>query len=288
MKKTTWSVVMLIVSLMFMGCANDGCAVQPSVVRVGDKEFSSDIKVQSEIRERKLVKYIADRTVRITTHCQVVNTKTGKTITKYKESGWGTGAVLVSTKHYSLIQTAAHVVKVVEKAKGDLKYTCDRFYLEKRDIHNNVIKTYGKVSIYKKDTKHDIAILMVPYNLGVSSRLASSSYIGQRVRLLGYPYLRGVFGKHLSYASGYVMTLNIGKQRSWKNTKGLARFSAVGYFGNSGGAVWNSNGQIVGIVTSMVGFKTPGGFVPQHGSLYGLNLKYIKNFYNEKQVKYIK
>ena len=76
----------------------------------------------------------------------------------------------------------------------------------------------------------------------------------------------------------------MGVQSTWKNTKDIARYSAVGYFGNSGGAVWDDNGKIVGTVTSMIGFRTLGGYVPQHGSLYGLDLNYIKKFYRENQV----
>lgn len=287
MKSASNFITILMVVLMFTGCTNGGCSIQPQSIRVGDADFIADKNNSQELAEKRLIEYVTERTVRITTHCQVVNTKTGKIIQKYKERGWGTGTILVSTKNYSLIQTAAHVTKVMEKTSGDLKMSCDKFFLEKRDSKNNIIKTYGKVSVYKKDIKHDIAVLMVPYNMGVSSKLADTSYIGQRIRLLGYPHLRGVSGTHLSYASGHIMTLNIGKQKTWNNTKGKARFSAVGYFGNSGGAVWNSQGQIVGIVTSMIGFRTLGGYVPQHGSIYGLDLEHIKKFYVEKQISIV-
>ena len=218
MKSASNFVVVLIAVLMFTGCTNGSCTIQPPPIRIGDADFILDKSNSRELIEKRLIEYTTKRTVRITTHCQVVNTKTGKIIKKYKEHGWGTGTILVSTKRYSLIQTAAHVTKITEKTSGDLKMTCDKFFLEKRDTKNNVIKTYGKVSVYKKDIKHDIAVLMVPYNLGVSSKLADTSYIGQRIRLLGYPSLRGVSGKHLSYASGHIMTLNMGKQKQWKNS----------------------------------------------------------------------
>ena len=259
--------------LFFIGCSN----------RIGDTDFMARA-LPTESRHRELIQYIADRTVRIVVHCQIVDKKTGKVEQPYKPSGWGTGAILKSTKKYSLIQTAAHVVSDSVRENSDYKRTCNKYTLEKRDLSNKVIAEYDKVSVYRKNITHDIAVLMVPYNLKVSSKFAAGTYVGQKIHLLGYPKLRGVDGKHISYAPGYIMTLNMGVQSTWKNTKDIARYSAVGYFGNSGGAVWDDNGKIVGTVTSMIGFRTLGGYVPQHGSLYGLDLNYIKKFYRENQV----
>ena len=272
-----------LILLFFIGCSNNGCMIPSPSNRLGDVEFSAK-RTPSEERKKVLLKYIAERTVRIIVQCQTIDKTTGKITQPYKPSGWGTGAVIKSTKNYSLIQTAAHVVSNTIKENSDLKKSCNKYSIEKRDLNNKVINTYDKVAIYKKNVKHDIAVLMIPYNLKVSSQFATSTYIGQRIHLLGYPKLRGVSGKHLSYAPGYIMTLNMGVQSTWKGTKDIARYSAVGYFGNSGGAVWDSNGKIVGVVTSMVGFRTLGGYVPQHGSLYGLDLKYIKKFYKDNQV----
>ncbi len=283
MKNKRHYLISVLILFFLVGCSNNGCAMQPSVSRIGDVDLNANevLKVQ---RKKKFLKYIAARTVRIIIQCQVLNTKTNKITKPYKSKGWGTGTILVSTDNYSYIQTAAHVVTNSEKINGDLKETCDKYLLERRGLDNKVIKVYGKVAIYKKDTKQDIAVLIVPYSLNVSSKFAKTSYIGQRVHLLGYPSLRGVSGTHLSYASGYIMTLNMGKQKNWKSSKGIARSSAVGYFGNSGGAIWTNSGKIVGMVTSLVGFRTFGGFIPQHGSLYGLDLKHIKEFYKVKQV----
>ncbi len=266
-----------------MGSGGISCVIEQPSNRMGDIDFG--IKASpGEKRHKELLEYISKRTVRIVIHCQTVNKKTGKITQPYKPSGWGTGAILKSTKKYSLIQTAAHVVSDSVKENSDLKKTCNKYSIEKKDLNNKIIATYDKVAIYKKDVKHDIAVLMVPYNLKVSSKFADSTYIGQKIHLLGYPKLRSVTGKHLSYAPGYIMSLNLGNQSTWKNTKGIARYSAVGYFGNSGGAIWDDNGKIVGVVTSMIGFRTLGGYIPQHGSLYGLGLKSIKKFYRENQV----
>lgn len=262
------------------------CVVQNGYNRPGDLEFKSQWAVKQEKEERLLLEYIAKRTVRVISSCKIVNTKTGKVAQKYKESGWGTGAVIISKNNYSLIQTAFHVVDHTDTVKGGYKKSCDKFVLERRDLSNKITGIYDKVTIYKKNKTLDIAVLIVPYDLGVSSSFSDKMYIGQKIRLLGYPYLRGVSGKHLSYADGKILTINMGKQPTWKDVTDITRYSTIGYFGNSGGAVWTSEGKIVGIITSMTGFRTMlGSFIPQSGCLYGLGLNGIRNFYKQSGVE---
>lgn len=267
--------------VLFLSLISFSCVVHPEIERTGDVEFKSS----AAKKEKNLVEYISKRTVRVIKQCKVIDVKTKKVLKSYKPYSWGTGAIVLSTKNYSLVQTAAHVTDGYESENSDTKVFCDKFTLEKRDVHNKITHTYDKAVLYKKNVKDDISVLVVPENLGVSSQFASEMYVGQRVRLLGYPHLRAVKGVHLSYSTGYIMSANLGKQQAWKGSKGAVRYSAPGYFGNSGGAVWTSDGKIVGIVTSLVGFRTFGGYIPQNGCLYGLDLKRIKEFYKEKEIK---
>lgn len=279
------TILMVVMTTLFVGCNGSGCAVQPGATRTGDTAFDGSHGKAEEV-EKRLTKYISKRVVRVVRLCQVRNMKTGMIKEDYKEKGWGTGAIVVSTKHYSLIQTAAHVAETSEKTSGDLIRSCDKFLIEQRDLNNKVVATYGKVGILARDETRDIGVLRVPYDLGVSSRLATNVYIGQRVRILAYPWLRGIDKAHLSYSSGHIGTLNIPRKHSLRKSPNQMRIDAFGYLGTSGGAVWTSDGKLVGIVTHLTGWKPfLQDIIPQNGCLYGPTVEALRNFYKMKGIK---
>lgn len=281
------TVAMMVMLSLFIGCNGYGCAIQPAAVRNGDSSFNGGHGKTEEV-EKRLVEYISKRVVRVVMQCQVLDVESGKIVQEYKEAGWGTGAIIVSTDNYTLIQTAAHVIELKTTTSGDKVRTCDRFIIEQRDLNNKVIATYGNVGIVAKDDTRDIGVVRIPYNLGVSSKLADSVYIGQRIRILAYPWLRGIQKAHLSYASGYIATINLGRKNSLRKSPNQMRIDAFGFMGSSGGAVWTSDGKLVGIVTMLTGWRTFGGYIPQHSCLYGPSVEALKNFYREKGIKIVK
>ena len=280
--KHTSTVMMMVVFALFVGCNGYGCSMQPPI-RNGDTSFNADGNSKEEA-EKKLINYISKRVVRVVILCQIVNIETGVIIQKYKETGWGTGAIVVSTDKYSLIQTAAHVIDTSTTTKGNLQKTCDKFSIEQRDVNNKIINTYDKVGILTSDATRDIGVLRIPYNLSVSSRLANSIYLGQRVRVIGYPFLRGIKKSQLSYSNGHVATINIERENSINKSPNQMRIDLFGYMGSSGGAVWTSDGRLVGTVTMLTGWRTFGGYIPQHSCLYGPSVVALKNFYREKGI----
>jgi hypothetical protein len=233
---------------------------------------------KAEKLEKGLIDYITKRTVRIAVNCKVVDNTTRKVVEKYKENGWGTGTILVSTKDYSLIQTALHITAKKNKKVTEGTRICDKLYIEQVNTENRSISMYkGKVEILKINKKIDVAILKVFKNYRVSTPIAKDTYLGQGVRVLGYQWLRGVKSYHLSYEKGYIATHNIGLKNV--KIKGALRIGVAGYFGNSGGAVWNQQGELVGIITSLIGFGTLGGYVPQQNCLYGPGIEALRPFY---------
>lgn len=267
----------LISALIGLGCS--GCVEVRK--EPGLDNYKSYFSKQEEA-EKRLTKYIVDRTVRVVIYCKVVNSDTGKIVKKEKERGWGTGAILVSTKNYSYIQTANHVVDIKKTTRKDNLTRICRFGIERRDVYNRVKDLYkGRIHVAAIDENKDIALLKAHYNFGVSSKIATTSHIGQNVKLIGFPALRGIKKAHLSYGAGKVATLNMGTKNSLRKMKYQMRVSIGAYFGNSGGAIWNSKGKLVGIATLLTGFRTLGGFVPQQDCLYGPGVKALREFYSD-------
>lgn len=265
----------LISTLIGLGCS--GCVEvrkEPSL-----ENYKSYFSKQ-EKAEKRLTKYIVNRTVRVITYCKVVNLDTGKVVKKEKEYGWGTGAILVSARNYSYIQTANHVVDIKKTIQKDNRIRICRFGIERRDVYNRVKDLYkGGINVVAVDKNKDIAVLKIPHNFGVNSKIAATSHIGQDVKLIGFPALRGIKKAHLSYGSGKIATLNMGTKNSLRKMKYQMRIGIGGYFGNSGGAVWNNKGELVGVATLITGFRTLGGFVPQQDCLYGPGVRALREFY---------
>jgi len=259
--------------VLLVNC-NSCVEVSSGNVRYGFERYTNFYS-SPEKAEKALIDHIAKRTVRVIARCMVINTATNTVTIPYKDVGWGTGTIMSSVGDHSIVQTAYHVVMDNDLVSGDLKRVCDRFAIEQRDTNNIVISTFrGKIEVVASDKESDLAALKVYTNFGVSSAVARVSYLGQSIRIIGYPFLRGVKGVHLSYEKGHISTINMGYKPSAQ-----IRVGASGYFGNSGGAVWNQQGELVGTVNSMVGFRTLGGFVPQPNCLYGAGVHALRAFY---------
>jgi len=182
-----------------------------------------------EQAEQALVAHITKRTVRVVIQCIIYDTRTNEVYKKKYDAGGGTGAIVYSSKNYSLVQTAEHVVNRNDAKSGHYIRKCTGFKIIRKDVNNTITDTVeGKVKILAVDKKYDIAMIQVFYNFGVQSKIAKKTYLGQSVRVIGYPANRYVRGSHLSYERGYIATKNMGTTN--------VRYGTAGYFGNSGGS----------------------------------------------------
>lgn len=282
--KTFFGFVSTAVLFVFLtlGC-NGGCTTVTQQQKFGFQRFDG-YSAETEATEQRLIKHIADRTVRISVMCKIVNEK-GEIVKNYFPSGWGSGTIVMSTSKYSLIQTANHVMDNKNETQDNLTRICDKYTVERRDLNNRVVFTYsGRIDIVVADEINDISVFKVYANLGVSSAIAKSASIGQEIRILAYPGLRGLKGSHLSYSRGYIATLNIGKANSLRNADDQMRVATFGFFGSSGSGVWNIRGELVGVVTMLTGFNTFGGFVPQQDCIYGPSAKALRTFYTKNKL----
>jgi S1-C subfamily serine protease len=281
MRTVSFSALAAVLIFLSLGC-NGGCT-NGSNDRLGYKKFYGYHFINNESVEKDLIKHIAKRTVRITVSCKVVGPN-NIVFDNYREVGWGSGAIVFSSKRYSLIQTANHVVSN-NSSFFVVRRICDKFTIERRNVNNQLISTYrDKVDIYATDRANDIAILKVYKNFGVSSAIAKEIHIGQSIRTLGYPHLRGIKKSHLSYSKGYIATINMGKYSNLNNAPYQMRVAVSGYFGSSGGAIWNLHGEIIGIVTMLTGFPHEYGYIPQQDSIYGPTADALRSFYHRNNM----
>jgi len=276
--------MILCFSLFFVpGCAN----MQP---RAGGKipkaqPFSQTVIPPSMVKQRALLRYISKRTVRVVCMKALVNTKTNKVLSKHMKCGWGTGTIIRSYSDFSYVLTAYHVVDNITKP-GKEKDTQYLYYylIERRTLDNKIIFTDGGAKRVAIDLERDLAVLKVPKSYGIQSSFARKVVLGDTAHMVGYPWLRGVPGSNLSYSKGVVGTMWIGNDKNISERQ-HDRFGMEGYFGNSGGAIWNSRGEIIGMANWITGWKLFGyGFIPQQNQLYGCSSRGMRNFLNKSEV----
>lgn len=123
-----------------------------------------------------------------------------------------------------------------------------------------------KAEIEFVDEYNDIAILKVPYKLNVIpyNILALSKDIGDNVFTLGYPFVQSM-GKEVKLTNGI-----INSNSGYENDIRYYQFSAEIQPGNSGGPLFDSEGNIVGLVSSKHNKATNAG--------YALKAKFIIDF----------
>lgn len=161
----------------------------------------------------------------------------GNTTKAVTSSGLGSG-FLISDKQ---IITAAHVVQVAEKLVV-------QFY-DGEKIPANVISSYSTA---------DIALieLLWPRKNAVTVKLGDSDQakIGSKVFIVGAP-----FGLGHSFSSGYVSGFkrNLQDKNPFTKSEYIQTDAAINT-GNSGGPMFNTNGEVIGIVSNIL--TKSGGF----------------------------
>lgn len=191
----------------------------------------------------------------------------------YVETGHGTGsAILVGNNH---LLTAAHVLEGMSIE--------DRCEIEFRDPKGEKDPVHAEAEILavgkfypSQNPEEDYALLHVlhieatdfakPCTIG-SGDIAP----GESVTIIGYP--AGAY----SYTEGSVSNVNGGLLGEHFNIKELYAVNADAWHGNSGGALFDSKGQLIGIVTLGGNFE---GY--DNGQTYALKISKVRSILNGK------
>ena len=191
----------------------------------------------------------------------------------YLNTGIGTGSAILVDNNQLL--TAAHVLSGMS-----INETCE---IEFRDPKDQLETIYAEAEILAigkffpdHNPEEDYALLQIlhvnassfatPCSIG-SGNIAP----GEKVTIIGFP--AGAY----SYTDGTVSNVNGGLLGEHFNLKELYSVTARAWHGNSGGALFDSKGQLIGIVTlggSLEGYDD--------GQTYALKVSKVKKVLNAK------
>lgn len=172
-------------------------------------------------------------------------------ITEESGQSGGTGSILRSDNTGSVILTNAHICAVVENGGGLVNYKGTNYAVEK----------------YVKSKLHDLCLIKVTVNLGVTTELAEDTPVwGEEVVITGHPFLMPttITRGHMSNSMTVTMITEIAEcdKKDWGSfpmeclmlggmpvikTYNTKTVSATIAPGNSGSAVYNASGKLVGV-----------------------------------------
>jgi S1-C subfamily serine protease len=178
--------------------------------------------------------------------------KTSVMVTDFNKTTGGTGVILKSSKHESIILTNKHVCGLIE--------------------HGGIITTSNRDEVvideYKKYPLHDLCLIKVKRDLGINTSIAKSSILDfEKAFISGHPALlphvltTGNFSKYMSI-NIMVATSKCDKTEYGINKEYCEIYHSKPIFqtfstqlvtgtilpGSSGSAVFNDNGEISGLV----------------------------------------
>lgn len=152
-------------------------------------------------------------------------------------SGNGSG-IFISNMGY--IVTNNHVVENATQIEIDFKY-------------KNQIKTYSAIVI-KTDRMNDLALLKIDdptyqniEELNYSIKTSNNVNLGQDIFTLGFPKALSTMGKDIKYSDGSISSIN-----GFKGDETSYQISAPIQPGNSGGPLFNFDGELIGINSSKI------------------------------------
>ena len=221
------------------------------------------IGVSERDYQKQLMTYFTERTVSVSIDCTA---KKGVVFFDVRNpnrllDGRGTGVIKKSKEKRSYIYTAAHVVVMEEKYK---KYFTCKVYVNRNENLGNK-STRIEAEIVAANDDRDVAVLSVERDLGISTEDEKDTFVGESVWAVGYPVqLVSRKTKKLSITEGSLATLKVPASGNVSTEGYYHRVTSQIYFGNSGGGIWNIEGKLVGIASSMY---TRGG-VPYEGYYY--------------------
>lgn len=198
----------------------------------------------------------------------------------------GTGVIYRSRQNASYVLTNSHVCEVLSKEGGKVVTSKGTYKVEK----------------YKQAKNHDLCLVVVIANLGINTKLASSGLqFGDYVQIAGHPYLNPITISPGSYSGTKSIQLLVGVEACtaeeaanpdldllchWFGgipiikTFESGMTSALIAPGNSGSAVFNGNGEIVGLAFAGTGRGLSHSFI--------VPLAHIETFLREaSQIPYI-
>ena len=189
--------------------------------------------------------------------------------------GIGAGTVIKKTDKEMYILTCYHVVaEIIEANEAGMKINATIGYTlgETGDIEN--LKSFISYSaeVIKSDEENDLALLKVNYsdpNLNEIKLSENEPQKGDVVYSVGSPL-------------GLLRTVSKGILAN--KIEGFYLSENVTTFGNSGGGLYNKDGELIGVPSNVMGYK--GGldkdgkdtFIPESSLGLSRDLKTIKNF----------
>lgn len=129
--------------------------------------------------------------------------------------------------------------------KKFLGKTLSYFTFKEKDKDFTLEKVPNTATIIKISENSDLALLEVadppPHEI---ANINSDSFLGQQIHIIGHP------GREdFTYFPGYISSIRNFSDQSDKGITQLLQISAPIYFGNSGGGLFNSKGELLGVCT---------------------------------------
>lgn len=183
--------------------------------------------------------------------------------------GIGAGTIIGKAGNAMYILTCYHVIDYVAKMneKGIPIQSQIGYPIINQDKEGKGMVSYP-VTIVKQDEKNDLALLkieIVDDTLEVIKLADTTPSIGDTVFSVGSPL-------------GMIRTLSKGVISNF--IEGFYISDNTCTFGNSGGGLYNRQGELIGVPAQVTGYGTTveGNFVPESSLGFAINLKRIKEF----------
>lgn len=187
-----------------------------------------------------------------------------------KNDAYGSGTIIRNNKDdYIIVISAAHVFRGFEKkwqkkieegtAVGDPEFFISVAY-------NSKLK---KVEMFKIDDGKDLVLfrgIEKESNNGPYVKISMNApNIGDPIWAIGAP-----MGDQKTVTNGIISNFD-----NTKSERSLYRITAPVFFGNSGGGVFSTKMELIGVVNSI---QSIGGFIFVPGGSFAVSLKEIRNF----------
>lgn len=252
MKNIFATIALCIITLAACNCSTQDLTQKANRSLGAESLPALGIRATERQFNKALLDHISDRTAFITVDC---SPKEGVVILGVKDperigDGWGSGIIVRSRDGESYIFTAEHVVGFSDASQAQ-HFDCDIYVQRSEDIGKSVNK--HSAVVIAKNANRDIAVLRVETNLGVNTVLATNKILGEDVWAAGVP-IQKLYpkAKRLSITRGVLATLNVPPSANTQKYGYYDRVSSQVYFGNSGGGIWNQEGELMSIVNLLI------------------------------------